>query len=225
MLKRALRGYEMSAYLWGSEERTSCCCIYPSFHSAAVRAACLPVFSFPILLSLLWWRVFETSMPVRTRQPMEKASQWEGRGSSSSCAGPGSCCPSTPVRACLQPAGANLLLLICSTVHSTATICPEGCINPLLHWWMTSTITICVETITWDSVNLKKLKAFDNTVYFSGVPCFSLITAASSAQISEWLLKASADNKQIYDMNLCHYHVNYDLRRVSHQISYYQRFV
>lgn len=60
-------------------------------------------------------------------------------------------------------------------------------------------------------MNLKKLKAFDNTVYFSGVPCLSLITAASSAQISEWLLKASADNKQIYDMNLCHYHVNYDL--------------
>lgn len=165
---------------------------------------------------------WDTELPVHTRHPMEKASQWEGRGSYSSCAGPGSCCPRAQV-AWLQPAGANSSVLICSTVHSTATICPEGCINPPPHRWMTSTITTCAETITWDSVNLNKLKAFDNTVYFSGVPCFSLITAASSAQISEWLLKA-VDNKQLYDMNLCHFHVNYDLRHVSHQISYYQRF-
>lgn len=118
---------------------------------------------------------------------LEKVKQWEGWSSSSSCAGLGSWCPRAQARAQLQPAGAKSFLLICTPVHSTATIFPEGCVNPLPHWWMTSTTTTCVKKITCDSVNLNKLKAFDNTVYFRGVLCF-LQKAQPRSQGGYWKL-------------------------------------
>lgn len=159
------------------------------------RAACLLVFYFPVLFSLLGWRDIETlSCQGIPGSPWKRHEGW---GSYRFCAGPCSWCPRAIIRPWLQPAGANLSLSSCKTVQSTATICPKGCINPLPHWWMTSTIITRAETITRDSVNLNKLKAFDNTMYFSGMPWFLLITAPYSPQISQQLLKAFADNEQM----------------------------
>ena len=122
------------------------------------------VFFSYIIFSTATEGFWDTEPPVDTRQAMGKASQGKGQGSSSACAGPGSGCPGAQLRAGLQPSGANFLL-ICSTVHSTATICPEGCLNPLPSWWVTSTITRSAGIITHNSVNPDKLQAFDNTVF------------------------------------------------------------
>lgn len=186
MLKRALRGL----LICGNARREILAAVFILFNkgiSVLARAAHLPVFSFLHYFLYCGRKFF--SIPGN---PWER--QLSGRDGASLVL------PvqmhATEVRPCLPSAGATFLLLIYRTVQSTATIPPEGCINPCPQWEMTSAITTCAETVTQDSLSLKKWKAFDNTIQFSGVPCSLLITTSRSPQIPQQLQKAFADNKQ-----------------------------
>lgn len=121
--------------------------------------ACQHLFSSVVFSSAVegFWH---SAASVNPWKHLEKVKQWEGWSSSSSCAGLGSWCPRAQARAQLQPAGAKSFLLICTPVHSTATIFPEGCVNPLPHWWMTSTTTTCVKKNYMWFCEFEQVKSF-----------------------------------------------------------------
>lgn len=147
-----LGDYGVPAHLWGREEKGCWRCKTFQLRHFIPPSLGLPAsISFPLLFSLLSWRVFDTELPVSTHGNLGKGEVVGGMEFLQFLVWADAAPEPRPEHSCR---GKVLLVdLYPCELYSNHF----SCINPLPHWWMTSTIPTCVKKITCDSANLNKL--------------------------------------------------------------------
>lgn len=133
------------AFLWGREEKMHMWNFSAkSCHSHFIRAVCLPAFLFLCFFLSCGGGFLTLSCQCQAMEALGKGEAVGRMGLLQLLCWSGQVLPQSPGKSTAASSRAKVLLvdLYSCALHSNHS---PGCINPLPHWWMTSTITTCVK--------------------------------------------------------------------------------